>query len=196
MVDEMSTVEASDDGQDAQNDPLILIPEEPTATDQAVEEQPTVGIAESPSSPRVPRTTQSHPDFVQTPPSKPTKSKSRRVPRARRMKLSVTKVDPWSVTKISLLLGIAFGIIQVIAVLVIYNVLDASGTFAKISDMVSSVSSTGSAPLITLSTVLSWTTIVSVVEIVLIVVLATVVAFLYNVVSALVGGVHVTLGDD
>ena len=39
-------------------------------------------------------------------------------------------------------------------------------------------------------------TIFSIVEMVIITILCTIFALLYNVVSALVGGVHVTLGDD
>ena len=43
---------------------------------------------------------------------------------------------------------------------------------------------------------LSAVTIFSIIEIVLFTLLASVVALIYNVVSSLVGGVHITLGDD
>ena len=47
-----------------------------------------------------------------------------------------------------------------------------------------------------LSSVLSAVTIFSIIEIVLFTLLAAIVALIYNVVSSLVGGVHITLGDD
>jgi len=39
-------------------------------------------------------------------------------------------------------------------------------------------------------------TIFSIIEVVIFTILATIIALIYNVVSSLVGGVHVTLGDD
>ena len=122
------------------------------------------------------------------------------VPRARRMKLSLTKVDAWSVTKVSFLLSVALMIIQIVAVLLIWLLLDSIGLFSSIDSIVSStgLSTDGGtvSDMFTLPTVLSATTIFSIFEIILLTALATIGAFLYNIVSALVGGVHVTLGDD
>ena len=122
------------------------------------------------------------------------------VPRARRMKLSVTRIDPWSVTKVSFLLAIAGAIIQVIAVALVWLLLNSIGVFDNVTQIISQTGlDAGDFNLdsvLSFGTVLSATTIFSVFEIILIVVLATIGAFLYNVVSALVGGVHVTLGDD
>ena len=52
------------------------------------------------------------------------------------------------------------------------------------------------ANVFSLPSILSGVTIFSIAEIVLITILITIFALLYNVVSALVGGVHITLGDD
>ena len=52
------------------------------------------------------------------------------------------------------------------------------------------------AQVLSLPTVMSATTIFSIVEIVLLTLLAVIVAAIYNVVSSLVGGLHITLGDD
>ena len=128
----------------------------------------------------------------------PEKKKS--VPRARRMKLSLTQIDPWSVTKVSFMLLIAVALIQVIAVVFLYYVLQAVGVFDSLTSIVSSagLNSKGFdiASFISLGRVLSIFTIVSVFEIVVGTVLAAIGAFLYNIVSSLVGGIHVTLGDD
>lgn len=122
------------------------------------------------------------------------------VPRARRMKLSLTKIDPWSVTKVSFLLSVALMIIQIVAVLLIWLLLDSIGVFSNFDSIVSSTGLSSDnntiASILSLPTVLSVTTILSIFETVLLTALATIGAFLYNIVSALVGGVHVTLGDD
>jgi len=52
------------------------------------------------------------------------------------------------------------------------------------------------ANVLSLSTVLSAVTIFSIIEVVLFTVLVVILTLLYNVVSTLVGGIHVTLGDD
>ena len=118
--------------------------------------------------------------------------KKKSVPRARRMKLSLTQIDPWSVTKVSFML--------LIAVVFLYYVLQAVGVFDSLTSIVSSagLNSKGFdiASFISLGRVLSIFTIVSVFEIVVGTVLAAIGAFLYNIVSSLVGGIHVTLGDD
>ncbi|MFT8356778.1 DUF3566 domain-containing protein [Bifidobacterium aquikefiri] len=129
-----------------------------------------------------------------------TPGKKPSVPRARRMKLSVTRVDPWSVTKVSFLLAIAGGIVQIVAVGFIWFLLNSIGLFDSVTQLVSETGlDAGSfdlASVLSLGTVLSATTIFSIFEVVLVMVLATIGAFLYNLVSALVGGVHVILGDD
>lgn len=122
-----------------------------------------------------------------------------RVPRARRMKLSVTKISPWSVAKVAFMLSIAMGIIQTICVAILYAVIDAAGVFDKISSLVSQTglaSNFNVSSILSMGQVLSAVVIFSVFEVVLLVLLSVIFTFLYNVVSSLVGGVHVTLGDD
>lgn len=119
------------------------------------------------------------------------------VPRARRMNLSVTRVDPWSVTKITFMLSIAGAIIQLVAVALIWFIMNAAGLFDAVNNLGTQLSSSFNiTDMISLPRVLGAVTILSVFEIVIICVLAAIGAFLYNVSSRLVGGVHVTLGDD
>lgn len=124
----------------------------------------------------------------------------KRIPKARRMKLSVTKIEPWSVAKVSFLLSIAGGIIQVICACILWGIFQAIGLFDQVSSVASASSSFGSslggASLFGFTQVISAVTIFSILEVLLIVVIATIFAFLYNAVSMLVGGIHITLGDD
>lgn len=124
----------------------------------------------------------------------------RNAPRARRMNLSLSRLDAWSVAKVTFLLGVAGGIVQVVAATVVWTLLDAVGLFDSLTQFLSSTgldtSGFSLSDVLSMSTVLSAVTIFSIVEIVLFTILSTIIALLYNVVSALVGGIHVTLGDD
>ena len=114
-------------------------------------------------------------------------------PRARRMSLSLTRIDAWSAAKVAFMLSIAGGII-------LWGMLNVVGVFDQVTQIVSSTGLDAGGfdltDVFSLSTVLSAVTIFSIVEVVLITVLVVILTLLYNVVSTLVGGIHVTLGDD
>jgi len=120
----------------------------------------------------------------------------------RRAHLKLTRIDPWTVMKISFMLAIAFGIMTVVSVFVIWSMLDSAGVFTAISDSVNSVTGdTGDGGVdimawVALDRVLGFATLLAVVDIVLITALSTLGAFLYNLASTLLGGVEVTLVED
>ncbi|RSX54543.1 hypothetical protein D2E26_1343 [Bifidobacterium dolichotidis] len=121
-------------------------------------------------------------------------------PRARRMNLSLTRVDAWSVAKVTFLLALAGALIKIVAVLVLWTILKIAGVFDQLTTMVSSAGLDAGginlANVLSLPTVLGGVTLFSIVEMVLITIVVSIFALLYNVVCALVGGVHITLGDD
>ena len=128
------------------------------------------------------------------------REKARRgAPRARRMSLSLTRIDAWSAAKVAFMLSIAGGIIQIVAVTLLW-LLNVVGVFDQVTQIVSSTGLGAGgfdlANVLSLSTVLSAVTIFSIIEVVLFTVLVVILTLLYNVVSTLVGGIHVTLGDD
>lgn len=142
-----------------------------------------------------------HAEGVGAAPAVQIKPTARRgVPRARRMNLSVTHLNPWSVAKVSFMMGVAGAIIQIVAVASVWALLNIVGVFDQITQIVASTGLDAGglnlADVFSLSTVLSGATIFSIIEVVLFTVLITVITLIYNVVSALVGGIHVTLGDD
>lgn len=118
----------------------------------------------------------------------------------RRVRLAVSRVDPWSVLKLSFLLSVAVGIAIVVAAGVLWAVLDAVGVFSSVDDLLGSVTggndAVGVTQYVALSKVLSAATVIAVVDVVLLTALATLGAILYNIAAALVGGLHVTLTDD
>jgi Transmembrane domain of unknown function (DUF3566) len=122
--------------------------------------------------------------------------------RPRRARLKVTRTDPWSVMKIAFVLSLAAGIMTVVAVAFLWMALDAAGVFSKVGETVNSVTSGGADKgfdlegYLTLSRVLGITGIIAAVEVVVMTALATLLAFMYNVSSGMVGGVEVTLAED
>ncbi|MGZ4474614.1 MAG: DUF3566 domain-containing protein [Nocardioides sp.] len=120
----------------------------------------------------------------------------------RRARLRLVHLDPWSVMKTSFLLSIAFGIVLVVAVAVVWSVLGAAGVWTSINQTVTDVMGGDSAQnfdvqnYVGTSRVLGFTMIVSVVDVVLITTISTLGAFLYNLAAALLGGIEVTLAED
>ncbi len=122
-------------------------------------------------------------------------------PGPRRVRLTVSRVDPWSAMKISFLLSVALGIAGVVMVFVLWTILAGMGVFDQINGIVGQVIQDGSQrfdimDFVGLGRVLSLSIVIAVIDVILVTAIATLAAFLYNVSSALVGGVQLTLTDD
>lgn len=120
---------------------------------------------------------------------------------ARRVRLTVSRVDPWSAMKISFLLSVALGIAGVVMVFVLWTILAGMGVFDQINGIIGQVVQDGEQrfdimDFIGLGRVLSLSIVIAVIDVILVTAIATLGAFLYNVSSALVGGVQLTLTDD
>lgn len=120
----------------------------------------------------------------------------------RRVRLALTRVDPWSVMKVVFLLSVACGIILVVASAVVWFMLDAMHVFSKIQELAGTVFSSSSNAFTALleymkfSRAISIATVIGVFNVILATALAPIAAFLYNVTATLVGGVHLTLADE
>ena len=121
----------------------------------------------------------------------------------RRARLRLVHLDPWSVMKTSFLLSIAFGIVTVVSVFIVWSVLGAAGVWSSINNTVSDTVSSGNnvstfniEDYLGMSRVLGFTMLVSVIDVILITAIATLGAFLYNMSASLLGGVEVTLAED
>lgn len=118
----------------------------------------------------------------------------------RKARVLLSRIDPWSALKIGFLLSIAMGIMLVVAVFVMWNVLNGMGTFALVNEWVQKLFTNDQElnimQFFDRNKVMSAAILVSVVNVVLLTALSTITAFLYNVVSSVVGGIYVTLTDD
>lgn len=117
----------------------------------------------------------------------------------RRVKMTVTKVDPWSALKLSFLLSVALGIMIVVATTVLWLVLDSMHVWSQVTDLIVTL---GEPRLIELAQYMQFgrfipfAVVVAVIEIVLFTALGAVMALIYNLVASLVGGVTLTVSDE
>ncbi len=124
------------------------------------------------------------------------------IPRTRKARLRVSKADPWSVMKVSFLLSIALGICTIIAVAVLWMVMDAMGVFSTIGETITEATETDSESgfdleaFLSLPRVLIFTSVIALIDVVLATALATLGAFMYNLSAGFVGGIEVTLAED
>jgi hypothetical protein len=127
---------------------------------------------------------------------------ARTVPRTRKARLRVARADPWSVMKVSFLLSIALGICTVVAVAVLWMVMNAMGVFSTVGGTISEATGSGDGSgfdlqsFLSLPRVLLFTSIIAVIDVVLATALATLGAFIYNLSAGFVGGVELTLAED
>jgi hypothetical protein len=117
----------------------------------------------------------------------------------RKVRLTLSRVDPFSVMKLSFLAAIAFGIALVVAVALLWNILDVTNIWDKIDEMGRDL--TGGKPLpfmeyLGFTKMVSYATVAAVADIVIITALGTLLAFLYNIVATLLGGLKVTFTDE
>ncbi|MDN5686554.1 MAG: DUF3566 domain-containing protein [Brachybacterium sp.] len=117
----------------------------------------------------------------------------------RRVRLTLARLDPFSVMKLSFLVAIAIGIATVVAVVLLWNLVDAIGLWTQIDQLGRDLN--GGEPLpfmefFQFSKMVSYGTIVAVVNVVIITALGTLLAFLYNLVAALLGGLKMTFTDE
>jgi len=117
----------------------------------------------------------------------------------RRANLQIKRFDPWSVLKLSLVLGVALFFVWLVAVGVLYAVLDGMGVWDKLNGISSEILQSGQDgsgdPLISAGRVFGVAAIIGAVNIVLFSALSTVGAFIYNVSADLAGGLEVTLAE-
>jgi hypothetical protein len=119
------------------------------------------------------------------------------------VRLTLQRVDPWSVMKISFLVSVALGVATVIMVAVLWTVLNGMNVFSTVNDLIvevttgeTSASSFNLMDYIGFGRVLSLAVVIGVINVILLTALATLTAFLYNVCTALVGGAQLTLSDE
>ncbi len=118
----------------------------------------------------------------------------------RKVRLSVARVDIWSVVKFSFLISFAIGIMIVVATASFWIILDGMNVFTSINDLLAEIAGeAGKIDIlqwVTFERTVSLATIIGLIDVVVLTLLSTIFAFLYNLTASLVGGITVTLTDE
>ncbi len=117
----------------------------------------------------------------------------------RQIKMTISKVDPLAALKLGFLISVVIGFMIVIAMAIIWFVLDGIHVFAEMQGLLETLNS---AQLLEMMQYLefgrwmSFAVIVAILDIVLMTALSAVAALVYNIISALVGGLRITVTDE
>lgn len=116
-----------------------------------------------------------------------------------RAAVQLRRIDPWSAFKISAVLSVACFCVWMIAVGILYLVLDGMGVWDSLNSsfgtLVSNSDGSTASYEISAGTVFSIAALIGIANMVLFTALSTIGAFIYNLTADLVGGVEVTLAD-
>jgi len=121
------------------------------------------------------------------------------VARQRRVRLTVSRIDPWTVLRLAFMLSIAAAIITIVAVVLLWVMLSVAGVFDSVDDTLHSVLGDGALTITQyfgFGRVFSVALLIAAIDVVLITALATIGAFLYNLASSLGGGLELSATED
>jgi cell division protein FtsL len=121
-------------------------------------------------------------------------------PQSRQAQLTVERVEPWSVMKFSFLISLVAFVVLFVAVAILYFTLSKIGVFTQIEKTWGAVTyhdhqSSNLSAWFSASRILGYTMLIGAVNVVIITALSTVGAVVYNLVTALTGGIEVTLKE-
>ncbi|MFM8349873.1 MAG: DUF3566 domain-containing protein [Actinomycetales bacterium] len=118
----------------------------------------------------------------------------------RKARLYVTRIDPWSVAKVAFMLAVALGIVLVVALALLWWILDYTGVFVTLARNVNDVVGNAQSnfdllSLLDFGRVMGVAIVLASIEVVLVTVFVTLFAVLYNLTAPVTGGVEVVLTD-
>lgn len=113
-----------------------------------------------------------------------------------RATIQLRKIDPWSTLKISLVIAVSLFFVWMVAVGLLYAVLDGMGVWDRLNSAFTEiVNESGDGGLVSAGQVFGYAAVIGLINVVLFTALTTIGSFIYNLSSDLVGGVEVTLAD-
>ncbi|MCF2707208.1 DUF3566 domain-containing protein [Arcanobacterium haemolyticum] len=113
--------------------------------------------------------------------------------------MTIARVDPLSALKLGFLISVAIGIMIVVAMALLWFVLDGMHVFSQVESLLQTLNSDSLLQLaqyLQFGRWMSFAVIVAIVDIVLLTALSAIGALVYNLVAALVGGMRITVTDE
>ena len=126
-------------------------------------------------------------------PAQPAPPAARRRPRSARLVLH--RFEPLSVLKFAAVVSLAGMVVVVVTVAALYSLLDVMGVFTSVGMFTRDIGATKSPHFSSLGIVLAWTALVSAGFAIFATAAATVAAFVFNLVTDVVGGPEFTLTE-
>jgi hypothetical protein len=122
----------------------------------------------------------------------------RQIITVRRARVSLTRIDPWSVMKLAFVLSLSLAVVGMVALSVLWWVLNSSGVFDQLNNTLVTITGTETLrvqDVISLQRVVTVGGLLGLIDVVLLTALSTLAAFLFNLSTGVVGGVDVVLTE-
>jgi hypothetical protein len=119
--------------------------------------------------------------------------KSNRRPPAKQVRLRLVYIDFWSTVKLSFLVAVCLAIVNIVAMFLIWTVLNSTGIFDLVNNLVQDVAGGGTdlSMFLSLGNVMGFAVVGSLINLVVTTVLGAVIAVLYNLSVKITGGLLV-----
>lgn len=121
------------------------------------------------------------------------------LPDVRRVKLTLSRINPLSAMKIGFLVAVALSIVMLVASIVLWLVLDMLHVFSSMQGFLQALSATALVNLVdalTFSRAIALVAIFGVLQIIILTVLSWLAAVIYNLIARMVGGLHIVMTDE
>lgn len=121
------------------------------------------------------------------------------LPDVRRVKLTLSRINPLSAMKIGFLVAVALSVVMLVASIVLWIVLDMLHVFSSMQGFLQALSATALVNLVdalTFSRTIALVAIFGVLQIIILTVLSWLAAVIYNLIARMVGGLHVVMTDE
>jgi hypothetical protein len=121
------------------------------------------------------------------------------VVRTRQARLTVQRIDPWTVLRLSFLLSLAAAVITVVAGVLLWGLLATGGVFTSVDRTLEDVLGDGALTVTQyfgFGKVISVSLLIAAIDVVLITALSTIGAFLFNLAASVSGGLEMTVTED
>ncbi|WP_127791736.1 DUF3566 domain-containing protein [Agromyces sp. LHK192] len=119
--------------------------------------------------------------------------KSNRRPPAKQVRLRLVYIDFWSSVKLSFLVAICLAIVNIVVSFLVWTVLNSTGIFSLVNNLVQDVAGSGTdlTTVLSLGNVMGFAVVGSLINLVVTTVLGAVLAVLYNLSVRITGGLLV-----